>query len=254
MKPYLSVIIPAYNEAGRLPLTLVDIDRILSTAQHSYEILVVNDGSTDNTADIVRKMAETIKNLKLIDNNVNQGKGGVVRQGMLLAKGQYRLFTDADNSTSIDQFDNMIPYFSAQGGQKYDVVIGSRSVKGSKLEPAQPFYKQLLGKSANLIIQAVNLPGIWDTQCGFKAFSEEAAEKVFSKTKINGWGFDIEALALARSFGYRIKEMPVRWVNNTMSHVKPSAYLKTFVENIKIRWWLMMDTYQISKIKNQNEK
>ncbi len=250
VKPYLSVIIPAYNEAGRLPLTLIDIDRILSKAGYTYEILVVNDGSTDNTADIVRKMADTVKNLKLIDNNVNQGKGGVVRQGMLLAKGQYRLFTDADNSTSIDQFDNMVPYFSAGGGsQRYDVVIGSRAVKGSKLEPAQPFYKQLLGKLSNIIIQIVNVPGIWDTQCGFKAFSEEAAEKVFSKTKINGWGFDIEALALARRFGYRIKEMPVRWVNNALSHVKLSAYLKTFWENVKIRWWIIIDKYEIRSTK-----
>lgn len=241
MKPYLSVIIPAYNEAERLPLTLIDIDRILSRANYSYEILVVNDGSTDNTADIVRKMADTIKNLKLIDNNINQGKGGVVRQGMLLAKGQYRLFTDADNSTSIDQFDKMIPYF----GEGYDVVIGSRAVKGSRLEPAQPFYKQLLGKGSNIIIQIVNVPGIWDTQCGFKAFSEEAAEKIFSKTKINGWGFDIEALALARCFNYRIKEIPVRWVNSALSHVRMSAYLKTFWENVKIRWWIWTDKYEI---------
>lgn len=241
VKPYLSVIIPAYNEAERLPLTLIDIDRILSKAGYPYEILVVNDGSTDNMADIVRKMAETIKNLNLIDNKVNQGKGGVVRQGMLLAKGQYRLFTDADNSTSIDQFNNMVPYFS----QGYDVVIGSRAVKGSKLEPAQPFYKQLLGKGSNIIIQIVNLPGIWDTQCGFKAFSEEAAEKIFSKTKINGWGFDIETLALARRLGYRIKEMPVRWVNNALSHVKLFAYLETFWENVKIRWWILTDAYGI---------
>lgn len=250
MKPFLSVIIPAYNEAGRLPLTLVDIDRILQKAKYPYEILVVNDGSTDNTADIVRKMADTVKNLKLIDNNVNQGKGGVVRQGMLLAKGQYRLFTDADNSTSIDQFDKMIPYF----GEGYNVVIGSRAVKGSKLEPAQPFYKQLLGKLSNIIIQIVNLPGIWDTQCGFKAFSEEAAEKIFSKTKINGWGFDIEALALARRFGYRIKEMPVRWVNNALSHVKLSAYLKTFWENVKIRWWIIIDKYNIKESRSRNNK
>ncbi|MBI4086348.1 MAG: glycosyltransferase family 2 protein [Candidatus Liptonbacteria bacterium] len=250
VKPYLSVIIPAYNEAERIPMTLVDIDRRLSAVSYSYEILVVNDGSTDNTADIVRKMAETIKNLKLIDNNVNQGKGGVVRQGMLLSKGEYRLFTDADNSTSVDQFEKMIPYFS----EGYDVVIGSRSVRGSVLEPAQPFYKQLLGKLANLIIQIVNVPGIWDTQCGFKAFKEGAAEKIFSVAKINGWGFDIEALALARKFGYRIKEMPVRWVNDAASHVKLSGYLKTFWENVRIRWWIIIDAYQISKIKNQNEK
>ncbi len=250
-KPFLSIIIPAYNESERLPLTLVDIDKRLSNVKYSYEIIVVNDGSTDNTAEIVKSMAEAIKNLKLIDNKANQGKGGVVRQGMLLAKGEYRLFTDADNSTSIDHFEKMIPYLSASNGsgkegEFYDVVIGSRVVRGSKLEPAQPFYRQLLGKLSNIIIQIVNVPGIWDTQCGFKAFSEKSAEKIFAVAKINGWGFDIEALALARHFGYKIKEIPVHWINDAKSHVKLSAYLKTFVENAKIRWWIITGAYEKS--------
>lgn len=251
-KPFLSIIIPAYNESERLPLTLVDMDKRLAGVKYSYEIIVVNDGSTDNTAEIVKKMAAAVKNLKLIDNRVNQGKGGVVKQGMLLAKGEYRLFTDADNSVSIDHFDRMVPYLSASGGsdkskgEVYDVVIGSRAVKGSKLEPPQPFYRQILGKVGNLQIQILNLPGIWDTQCGFKAFSEKAAEKIFSVSKINGWGFDIEALALARHFGYKIKEIPVLWINNTQSKVKLSAYLKTFVENVKIRWWITTGAYEKS--------
>ena len=242
MKPFLSIIIPAYNEAERLPLTLVDMDKRLNGVKYSYEILVVNDGSIDNTGEIVKKMAPAIKNLKLIDNRVNQGKGGVVKQGMLLAKGEYRLFTDADNSTSIDHFEKMIPFLK----NDFDVVVGSRAVKGSKLEPPQPFYKQLLGKLSNIIIQIVNVPGIWDTQCGFKAFGEKAAEKIFNVSKINGWGFDIEALALARHFGYRTKEMPVHWVNDIRSHVKLSAYLKTFVENVKIRWWIIIGAYEKS--------
>ena len=248
-KPYLSVIIPAYNEADRIPATLIAIDRILSARKFSYEILVMNDGSKDTTAEVVQKLVPVIKSLKLVDNKENRGKGGVVKQGMLVAQGDYRLFTDADNSTSIDQFDAMIPYF-AEG---YGVVIGSRAVKGSKLEPAQPLYRQILGKGSNLIIQFTNLPGIWDTQCGFKAFTAEAAEKVFNVSRITGWGFDIEVLALARAFGYRIKEMPVRWVDSAVSHVKLSAYLKTFVEDATIRWWLWTDKYQISKIKNQND-
>lgn len=243
MKPFLSIIIPAYNEAERLPLTLVDMDKRLSGAKYSYEIIVVNDGSTDSTAEIIRKMSPAIKNLRLIDNRVNQGKGGVVKQGMLLAKGEYRLFTDADNSTTIDHFDKMLPYFSPEGAETYDVVIGSRAVRGSKLEPAQPFYRQLLGKLSNIIIQIVNVPGIWDTQCGFKCFTEKSAEEIFAVSKVNGWGFDIEALALARHFGYKIKEMPVHWVNDAKSHVKMSAYLKTFAENVKIRWWIISGAY-----------
>ncbi|MEK7546919.1 MAG: dolichyl-phosphate beta-glucosyltransferase [Patescibacteria group bacterium] len=247
-KPFLSIIIPAYNESERLPLTLVDIDKRLSAAKYSYEIIVVNDGSTDNTAEVVQKMSAAIKNLKLIDNRTNQGKGGVVKQGMLLAKGEYRLFTDADNSTSVDHFDKMLPYFlrSAEENECFDVVIGSRAVKGSRLEPPQLFYRQLLGKLSNIIIQIVNVPGIWDTQCGFKVFTEKAAEKIFGVSKINGWGFDIEALALARHFGYRIKEVPVHWVNSAKSHVKLSAYLKTFVENVKIRWWIIIGAYEES--------
>ncbi len=255
-QPYLSVIIPAYNEAERIPLTLVDIDRHLRQRKFSYEILVVNDGSTDETAKIVKKMMPVIKNLKLMDNDVNRGKGAVVRQGMLLASGKYRLFTDADNSTSVDQFDKMIPYFSAKGGsasggeEGYDVVIGSRSVKGSRLDPPQPIYRQIPGKIGNLIIQFLLLPGIWDTQCGFKAFTAEAAEKIFSIMKITKWGFDIEALALAKHLGFRMKEIPVRWINDPFSHVRASAYLQVLLETCKIRWWLTTGKYEIQITKS----
>ncbi len=246
-QPFLSVIIPAYNEAERLPLTLVDIDKHLSRAEYSYEILVVNDGSKDNTAEIVRGMTKMVKNLKLIDNDVNKGKGGVVRQGMLLAKGQIRLFTDADNSTSIDQFNNMLPYFSVGGKESYDVVIGSRTVKGAKLDPPEPIYRQIPGKLGNLLIQILLLPGIWDTQCGFKAFTAECAEKVFELSRISGWGFDPEVLTLAKAFGYKTKEIPVHWVNDIRSHVHTSAYLKVLLEVFKIRWWLWRDAYGIRR-------
>lgn len=251
MKPYLSVIIPSYNEAKRIPLTLLDIDKHLSTADYSYEILVVNDGSKDNTAEVVKKMAATIKNLKCIDNEVNKGKGGVVRQGMLLAQGKIRLFTDADNSTSIDHFDAMIPYFSGEGGERYDAVICSRAHRESRLDPPEPVYRQIPGKVGNLVIQALVLPGLWDTQCGFKAFTQEAAEKVFRLSKISGWGFDIEILTLAKKLGFKIKEIPVHWVNDPFSHVKPSAYLKVLLETFKIRWWLWTDAYHLKASKSQ---
>jgi dolichyl-phosphate beta-glucosyltransferase len=189
---------------------------------------------------------------------VNQGKGGVVRQGMLVARGQIRLFADDDNSTPIEQFDKMIPYFpppggslsdrqagasGGQGGTYYDVVIGSRAIKGSELRPPEPFYRQILGKGSNLIIQLVNVPGIWDTQCGFKAFTAEAAERIFKLSRIRGFGFDIEVLALAREFGYRIKEVPVLWIHNPHSRVRLSTYPKVFLENLKIRWWLLTGAY-----------
>jgi dolichyl-phosphate beta-glucosyltransferase len=240
-KPFLSVIIPAYNEAKRLPLTLIDIDKHLDEQEYSYEIIVVNDGSTDDTAEIVRRFIPLINNLRLLDNQENKGKGAAVRQGMLSAKGLWRLFMDADNSTSIVEFNKMIPYFKSG----YGVVIGSRDVRGARLMPPQPFYKRILGKTGNLIIQLFLLPGIWDTQCGFKCFSEEAAEKVFSVAKIDRWGFDAECLALARKLGFKIKEMPVFWVNDFRSNVKIKDYFEVLSETLKVRWWLWKNIYSI---------
>ncbi len=245
-KPYLSIIIPAYNEFKRLPLTLTDINKHLADVDFSYEILVVDDGSKDATEDVVRRFSHLIKNLRLIDNKQNHGKGWVVRQGMLEAKGEIRLFTDADNSTSIDQFNNMIPYLK----EGYDVVIGSRDIKGAKLVPPQPWHKRLAGDIGNLIIQILLLPGMWDSQCGFKAFTEEAAEKIFPLMKINRWAFDVEALALAKKLGYKIKEIPVVWVNDPESKVKLSGYINFFSEVLKIKWWFMTGKYKISKIKS----
>lgn len=243
MKPYLSIIIPAYNEAKRLPETLTDINKKLkelkfpSGKQDDYEIIIVNDGSNDATADVAKRFKSLIANFQLIDNKENHGKGWVVRQGMLEAKGKIRLFMDADNSTSLEQFNNMIPWFS--GEKSYDVVIGSRDIKGAKLIPPQPWYKRLGGNIGNLIIQLLLLPGFWDTQCGFKAFTEEAAEKVFSLMKNEHWAFDVEVLALAKRFGYKIKEIPVIWVNSVFSNVKLSAYLKSLLEVLKIKWQLI---------------
>lgn len=241
-KPYLSVIIPAHNEAKRLPLTLIDVDKHLSQQEYSYEIIVVNDGSTDATAEIVRRFSLLIENLKLIDMPENQGKGAAVRQGMLSAKGNWRIFMDADNSTSISEFQKMIPYFR----ENYEVIIGSRAIKGAKLRPPQPIHRQILGKLGNFFIQIFLLRGIWDSQCGFKCFSEQAAERIFALTRINRWGFDIEALALAKTLGYKIKELPIFWANNPHSQVKAFAYLQVLWETIKIWWWLKKNKYNLN--------
>ncbi|MEK7478434.1 MAG: dolichyl-phosphate beta-glucosyltransferase [Patescibacteria group bacterium] len=240
-KPFLSVIIPAYNEAKRLPLTLIDIDKHLDEQEYSYEIVVVNDGSTDHTAEIVRRFMPLINNLRLINNEENKGKGAAVRSGMLEAKGMWRLFMDADNSTSIAEFNKMIPYFKSG----YDVVIGSRAVKGSRKMPPQPFYKDITGKLGNLIIQLFLLRGIWDSQCGFKCFSEDSAKRIFSLIKIERWGFDAESLAIAKALGYKIKELPVFWVNDLRTQVKFKDYLQVLFETVKVRWWLWRDTYHI---------
>ncbi len=244
-KPFLSVIIPAYNEAERLPLTLIDVDKHLSEQEYSYEIIVIDDGSSDNTTEIVERFIPMIKNLKILDNKENQGKGAAVKQGMLIAKGNWRLFMDADNSTSISEFNKMLPYLK----EGYDIVIGSRAIRGAQLRPPQPFYKRMLGRFSNWFVRLILGLKIKDTQCGFKCFSEESAERIFSSIKIKGWGFDIESLALAKLFGYRIKEMPVLWVNNPVSRVKFSGYFKTLWEVIKIRWWLWRKIYKINTVR-----
>ncbi len=245
---YLSVIIPAYNEKKRISKTLVAIDHYLARQNFNYEIIVVNDGSSDSTSQIVQKFQDLIKNLTLIDNKINHGKGYVVRQGLLAARGKYRLFTDADNSTSIDHIEKMWNFFE----NGYEIVIGSRDPKdavGAKQAIAQPLVKRILGNLGNILIQLLAVPGIWDTQCGFKAFSEKAVKSIFPRTKINRWGFDIEILALAKKMGYKIGIIPVNWLNDPQSKVSWKAYLRTFYDLLKIKWNLITDKYQL-KSKN----
>ena len=241
MKPFLSIIIPAYHEAERLPATLVDVDRILAARDYSAEVLVVVDGGADNTGTVAKRLAASMPEVRVIENAENRGKGAVVRQGMLAARGNWRLFMDADNSTSLAEFDRMVPFLK----QKYDVVIGSRAVPGAKLDPPQAWYRQLLGKLGNRLIQWLAVPGIHDTQCGFKCLSEEAAERIFRVATIDRWGFDVEVLALARQFGFSIMEMPVTWVNDPRSTVPAGAYLSTLRDVWRIRRNLKRGTYRV---------
>jgi len=246
---HLSVIIPAYNEERRLPKTLEEIDKYLSKQDYDYEIIVVSDGSKDKTAEVVENLKSQISNLKIIDNKKNNGKGFVVRQGLMEAKGDFRLFTDADNSTSIDQVEKMLPYLkracpeSVEGG--YDIVIGSRDVKGAVLEPPQPWLRQvILGEGFKLFRKLII--GLWeveDTQCGFKCFTKKAAEDIFSKCKINKFAFDPEILILAKKFGYKIKEVPVYWKNDLESKVKFKSILKMALDLFKIRYYLISGKY-----------
>lgn len=230
---YLSVIIPAYNEEKRIKKTLKEIDKYLSKQSYDYEILVVNDGSKDRTAKVVRELFSDIKNLRLVDNKENHGKGYVVRQGLLEAKGEYRLFTDADNSTSIDQIEKMWPEFK----KGHEVVIGSRDIEGSIIAVSQPWWRIMLGNIFNLLVQIVSgLWGIWDTQCGFKGFTKKAVEDIFPKCRINRFAFDVEALVLAKKNGYKIKEIPVIWINSPESTVGFKSMVKMLIEVFQIRW------------------
>jgi len=239
---HLSVIIPAYNEEKRLSNTLREINKYLSKQSYDSEILVVNDGSKDRTAQIVKDLKLEIANLKLIDNKLNQGKGAVVRQGMLEARGEYRLFTDADNSTSINHLEKMWPLFE----KGYDVVIGSRDsrdIKEACQAVSQPLWKRLAGDIGNIAIQVVLIWGIWDTQCGFKGFTKKAAEDIFKKCKINRWAFDVEALALAKKLGYKIGIVPVYWINAPESRVKLKGYINFFKEFLRIKWNFICHKY-----------
>lgn len=236
----LSVIIPAYNEEKRIGSTLKSIDEYLRRQSYDYEILVVSDGSRDNTAGLVRGLEQEVVGLRLIDNKDNRGKGYVVKQGMLEAKGDLCLFTDADNSTSIDHLDKFLPYIN----EGYSVIIGSIGVSGHKVASgSEPGWRRILGKLGNLFIQIMAVPGIHDTQRGFKLFKAEAVNKIFPKLTITRWGFDIEVLALAKKFGYKIKEIPVDWKNDPNSKVGLRAYFQVLLETVKIRWNLIMGVY-----------
>ena len=246
---YLSVIIPAYNEEKRLPGTLQSINDYLSLQSYDYEILVVDNGSTDQTAEIVRNLTRQIKGLRLIEGSASRGKGFAVKKGILEAKGNFRIFTDADNSTSINQLEKMRPYFKkacpefAEGG--YDIVIGSRDVKGAVLDPPQSWLRNtILGKGFRLYRKIIlGLWSIQDTQCGFKCFTQKAAQEIFPKCQIEDFAFDPEILVVGKLLGYKIKEIPVYWKNDPDSKVKFKSIIKMAIDLLKIRWNLVCHKY-----------
>ncbi|MDZ4232034.1 MAG: dolichyl-phosphate beta-glucosyltransferase, partial [Candidatus Pacearchaeota archaeon] len=201
----LSVIIPAYNEEKRLPGTLQEVGGYLAGQLYESEIIVVSDGSKDGTAEAAKKAG-----VMVIDRKENRGKGYSVREGMLASSGEIRLFMDADNATSVDHIEKMFPEFEKGAG----VVIGSRDIAGAVIAVPQFWLRRRLGDVFNLIVQVVSgLWGIWDTQCGFKAFSAKAAKDIFPSVRIDRWAFDVELLVLAGKRGYGITQVPVRWVN-----------------------------------------
>ncbi|MBI4118680.1 MAG: glycosyltransferase family 2 protein [Parcubacteria group bacterium] len=242
-EPYLSLVIPAYNEAKRIGRTLARIKEYLSAQNYSYEVLMVVDGAKDRTAEVAENFAREWAPLKIINNKENNGKGYVVRQGLLAASGEIRVFSDADNSTDIGHLEKMLAKF--HGG--FDVVIGSRDYRdavGATQAVPQSVLKRFLGDMGNLLIQFLAVPGIWDTQNGFKGFTAQAAEKIFSQTTINRWAFDVEVLALAKKFNLKIGIIPVYWKNDTQSHVKLSGYLNALLETVKIWWHLRTGKYK----------
>lgn len=204
-EPHLTVVIPAYNEEERLPRTLERVIEYYSAQTYLWNVLVVSDGSKDRTGDIVR--ATNDPRVRLIEYQPNLGKGYAVRTGMLAAEGDIVLFCDADLATPQEETEKLLPHI-AQGAR---VAIGSRPLRDSALEVRQPWYREMAGRCFNTLIQTLAIRGIEDTQCGFKMFDRAAAQDIFSRCKLDGFGFDFESLMIARDLGYRIDEIPIRW-------------------------------------------
>jgi dolichyl-phosphate beta-glucosyltransferase len=241
---YLSIIIPARNEENNIKNTAENVYSYLSGRNIDHEIIVVENNSRDKTVDIVNSLTAQIPTLQLYQLQVEPGKsakGFAVRKGMIKAKGDFKLIMDADNSTTVDHIEKMMPYFD----QGYDVVIGSIALAGAIVAGgSEPGWRKLFGKMGNLFIQIMAVPGIHDTQRGFKIFRANAAEDIFPKMTIDGWGWDIEALALARKFKHKIKEVPVNWKNDiTHSKVTLKAYFQVLMETMLVRWNLITGKY-----------
>jgi dolichyl-phosphate beta-glucosyltransferase len=213
ISPFLSIIIPAHNEEARLPRTLSQVFAFLEKQSYSAEIIIVENGSSDRTLEIAREFASRYSNLIVIQES-QAGKGNAVRRGVLEAHGEYRFICDADLSMPIDELQKFLP--PALNG--FDIVIASREAPGA-VRYNEPSYRHWGGRAINLAIRLLILPGLNDTQCGFKCFRAEAAEKLFGQQTLRGWSFDIEILYLARKKRMRIKEIPVQWYFDADSKV-----------------------------------
>lgn len=232
-RPQLSIVIPAYNEEGRLEPTLDRVGAWLDEVGRDAEVLVVDDGSTDGTSDLVRARAQSDPRVRLVGGSVNRGKGFSVGHGVEQARGEKILFSDADLSTPIEELVKLEEALERAGAQ---VAIGSRAKAGATLERRQPWYREGMGRAFNLLVQVLVFPGIRDTQCGFKLFTEEAARALFAHRRIDGFAFDVELLYIARRLEIPIVEVPVRWANDEASRVDPVRdSLKMFRDILRVR-------------------
>jgi dolichyl-phosphate beta-glucosyltransferase len=233
--PELSVVVPAYNESERLPGTLSVIKPYLNSLGSSWELIIVNDGSSDTTGEVIRaEQALEPGKVLAVDLHPNGGKGRAVAAGVAASRGPLVLISDADFSTPIDELPKLEQAIEAG----YDIAIGSRAKRGAQVEISQPFHRVLMGKIFNLIVQVAVLPGFWDTQCGFKLWKGGVAREIFKAMKLHGnVAFDVEVLYRARKRGYRIAEVPVRWFDSIPSRISPLRHsAEALVDIARIRF------------------
>jgi dolichyl-phosphate beta-glucosyltransferase len=231
--PELSIVIPCYNEEERLPRTIEQIERYVEGKDLSYELILVDDGSTDGTRLVMDAAAERNRFVRLEALPRNRGKGRALAEGVAVARGSQILVTDADLSTPIEELEKLRAGLDKGAG----VAIGSRALRASRVEVSQPIYRVLMGKAFNLLVQAVLLPGIWDTQCGFKLFRADVAHEAFAGLTTDGFGYDPEVLYRAKKRGVRIAEVPVVWRNSAPTKVSPiKSSLDMFKHVVRVRF------------------
>jgi len=225
----ISIIIPAYNEEKRLPATLSTVKAYLDAASWEFaEVVVVDDGSRDGTVEVARKAG-----VRVLQNSSNRGKGYSVRHGMLEAKGEWTLFSDADLSTPIEELEKLWKAVEQEGAQ---AAIGSRDLDRSLIGVRQPLFREFGGRFFNLVIRLITGLPFHDTQCGFKLFEGAAAREIFGRQRVERFGFDVEILYIAQRLGYRTLEVPVRWNDVAGTKVKMLGALAAFLDPIKVRW------------------
>lgn len=239
-----SIVIPAFNEGARIRKTLEKISAWTEQGQRSVEVVVVNDGSTDATSEIIRNYAAGHPAVRLIENPGNRGKGYSVRNGMLHAQGDLLLFSDADLSSPITEADKLF----AAIGEGADIAIGSRWLRPELQTQRQPPHRQLFGRIFNLLLRVVLGLNFKDTQCGFKSFTRHAADMIFPLQNVERWGFDPELLYVAKQFGFRVAEVPVVWSHREGTHIHPLRDgLRMFRDVLKIRWNAFSGKYSAAR-------
>jgi len=247
LQPAYSIVIPAYNEGARLGLTLEKVLGYVRGQEWDAEVIVVNDGSRDNTAEIVRAFSAQDPAVRLLENPGNRGKGYSVRHGMLNARGRIVLFSDADLSSPIEEAPKLFQALE----QGADIAIGSRWLRAETQTQRQPLYRQLFGRIFNLLLRITLGLKFKDTQCGFKAFRQPAVQAIFPLQKIERWGFDPETLFLARKFGFKVKEVPVAWGHSGGTRIHPLIDgSRMFMEMLRIRWNDLTGKYDAGAVLN----